>query len=241
MHPERHERIYYMDKTRIRDMESSERPVEKVRQYGIQSLSDAELLALILRCGTREFSAVALAQRILNHDEVTKGLVSLNYITLEDITKIKGVGYVKACQLLAVAEISKRMSMAQFKPRLTYNSPSSIADFFMEEYRYRTVESVFVLFLNGKNSIIKWKELSRGTVNSSPVSPRELFLEALKYDSVSVILMHNHPSGDPEPSEQDILITERIKSAGNMLGIELLDHIILGDKTYFSFSEKGYL
>ena len=230
-----------MTNNRIKDMAASERPYEKTLEFGIGSLSDAELLALLLRSGTKDVSAIELAQTVLNAHPTIKGLPGLNYMSVSELTKIKGVGKVKACQILAITEISKRMSRESFKPNITFNSPSTVADYFMEECRYKTVESVFLLYLNSQNAIIKWKELSTGTVNASLLSPRELFLDALKNDAVSLILLHNHPSGNPCPSDKDIVITERIRKLGEELGIKLLDHIIIGDKKYYSFSEEGLI
>lgn len=230
-----------MYKNRIKDMAVSERPYEKALEYGIETLSDAELIAMLLNCGTKDVSAIELAQSILNRGTTYKGLTGLNYLSMSDLTKIRGVGKVKACKILAITEISKRMSRESFKSEMTFNNPSSIADYFMEDCRYRTTESIFVLYLNNANAIIRCKELSRGTVNSSPVSPRELFLDALRHDAVSIVLIHNHPSGIPEPSDADIIVTERIKKAGNMLGVKLIDHIIIGDRKYISFMEKGLI
>ena len=230
-----------MNNMTIKDMALSERPCEKALQYGISSLSDAELLALIIRSGTEEMSAVTLSQVILNGNGVYKGLTGLNYMSQEELMKYKGVGQVKAVQILAVTEISKRMSMEIFKPKEYHDNPESIALYFMEQSRYLTKEKVYLVMLNSANAIIKTEVLSEGTVNRSLISPREIFVEALKYDCAGVILLHNHPSGDVSPSEADVAVTMRIRDMGKFLGIPLLDHLILGDKDYYSFKENGLL
>lgn len=230
-----------MEKLHIKDMAEDQKPCEKAISEGIDKLSDPELLALILRCGTSEMSVIGLAQIILNNHPVHKGLVGLNYLSLTELMKIKGVGRVKACQIMAIAEVSRRMSMGQFKSNLVLDSPSAIADYFMETCRYLTKERIYALFLSGSNSLIAKVILSEGTVNRSLISPRELFMEALHHDAVSVVLLHNHPSGDPEPSNADITSSKRIKELGIMLGITLLDHIIIGDKRYVSLVERGLL
>ncbi len=230
-----------MNNLTIKDMALSERPYEKALQYGISSLSDAELLALIIRSGSRNMSAITLSQALLNGNGIYKGLTGLNYMSQEELMRFKGVGKVKAVQILAITEISKRMSAESFKPKEYHNSPESIALYFMEQTRYLTNEKVYLVMLNSANAIIKTLTLSEGTVNRSLISPREVFTQALKVDCSGVVLLHNHPSGDISPSEADIIVTRRIRDMGELLGIPLLDHIILGDKEYYSFSENGFL
>ena len=230
-----------MEKLHIKDMAEEQKPCEKAISEGMERLSDAELLALILRCGTSEMNVIQLSQYILNSHPVYKGLAGLNYLSLPELMKISGIGKVKACQIMAIAEVSRRMSMKTFKSTLVFNSPQSIADYFMESLRYLTKERIYALFLNASNALIRKELLTEGTVNRSLISPREIFVEALRYDAVSLVLIHNHPSGNPKPSRADISISANIKEIGNMLGIPLLDHIILGDKCYVSLVERGLL
>jgi DNA repair protein RadC len=225
----------------IREMAESQKPCEKAIEEGMESLSDAELLALILRCGTNDLNVINLAQLILNSHPVYKGLNGLNYLNMTELTKISGIGKVKACQIMALAEVSRRMAREAFKPSLTLGTPEAIADYFMETCRYLTKERIYALFFSAANTFLGKTLLSEGTVNRSMLSPRELFIEALRYDAVGIVLLHNHPSGNPEPSEPDIVFSRRIKELGEELGIFLLDHVILGDKCYCSLSERGLL
>jgi len=227
--------------TRIADMAESEKPCEKILSMGAEVMSDAELLSIILRTGTDRISVIGLAQQILNLHPVYKGVHGLNYLSYHDLKSVRGVGKVKAAQIMALAELSRRMNSESFKPKMTFNSPASIADYFMEKVRYLTRERVYVLFLSTNNSILREMVLSEGSVNQSIMSPRELFCEALRCDAVSIILMHNHPSGNPEPSTADVMITSKISKLGDELGIALLDHIIIGDKSYVSMRERDLL
>ncbi|MBQ6230054.1 MAG: DNA repair protein RadC [Eubacterium sp.] len=219
----------------------SERPREKAIDMGISTLSDSELLSIILGSGNRDENVITLAQRVLNSHEVHKGLLGLNYMSYHDLIAIKGIGRVKACQLMAVAELSKRMSMARKNSAINLSSPEDIAEHFMEYCRFLTREKVIVIYVTASNDLIKWYTLSEGTVNRSLISPREIFIEALRCDAVNIILIHNHPSGNPEPSDMDIVVTRRVIEAGKILGIGLLDHIVIGDGTYVSLNERGYI
>ena len=214
---------------------------EKSYKYGVEILSDAELLAVILRTGSRQANALSTAYRILDAHPIHKGIVGLNYLTTEELEDISGVGKVKAIQMKCLAEISKRMAKASLKPFISFESPQSIADYFMENTRYLEKEYVYILMFDSKHKLLKDVRLSEGTVNSSLLSPREVFTTALKFDAVYIVLVHNHPSGDPSPSRQDIEITDRVSSAGRMIGIELSDHIILGNNCYVSLAERGII
>ena len=204
-------------------------------------MSDAELLSVILRTGSRRANALSTAYKILNAHPIHKGIAGLNYLTISDLESIAGVGKVKAVQMKCLAEISKRMSKAVLKPFLSFQSPQSIADYFMENTRYLEKEYVYILMFDSKHKLLKDVRLSEGTVNSSLLSPREVFTTALKFEAVYIVLVHNHPSGDPSPSRQDIEITDRVSSAGRMIGIELSDHIILGNNCYVSLAERGII
>ncbi len=226
---------------RISDMAETNKPCEKAAKYGIRSLSDAELLAVILRSGTVEANVVHIAEQLLSLHPVHKGLTGLNYLTEEDLRSISGVGRVKALQVLAVTELSRRISRERTREQVRMNHPETIADYFREEVRYLEKERVYALFFNSACSLIRDVMISEGTVNRSLVTPREVFQEALRCGAVGLILLHNHPSGDCEPSHADLELTERFRSAGRILGIRLLDHIIIGGSDYVSFSERGLI
>lgn len=225
----------------MKEISETERPYEKSYKYGVEILSDAELLAVILRTGSRQANALSTAYRILDAHPIHKGIVGLNYLTTEELEDISGVGKVKAIQMKCLAEISKRMAKASLKPFISFESPQSIADYFMENTRYLEKEYVYILMFDSKHKLLKDVRLSEGTVNSSLLSPREVFTTALKFDAVYIVLVHNHPSGDPSPSRQDIEITDHVNSAGRMIGIELSDHIILGNNCYVSLAERGII
>ena len=154
---------------------------------------------------------------------------------------IKGIGKVKAIQILCLSELAKRLAKATAGEGLNFSSPESVARYYMEDMRHKKQEYMKLLLFNTRTKLIGETDISKGTVNASLVSPRELFIEALQKNAVSIILLHNHPSGDPTPSREDVLITRKIRDAGELIGIELLDHIILGDNKYISLSEKGFL
>ncbi len=226
---------------KISNMVADERPREKAVNMGVGTLSDAELLSLILGSGNRDENVISLAQRVLNFHPIHKGLVGMNYLSFHDLLRISGIGKVKACQILAVCELSRRIAMSSRKELVNLSSPEAIAEYFMEYCRFLTREKVIVMFLSASNELIKWSELSEGTVNRALLSSREVFVDALKCNAVNIVLIHNHPSGDPEPSDVDIVVTKRIIEAGKLLGIEVLDHIVIGDRTYVSLHERGFI
>jgi DNA repair protein RadC len=222
---------------RVKDLPLSERPYEKLEACGPGVLSDAELLAIIIRSGSKKERSIELAQRILGIKK--QGIRGIYELSLEDLQKVSGIGRVKSIQIKAIAELSKRISKNNAVTKLKISSPGTIASIFMEELRYLKQEHLKIVFLDTKNQIISDKFLTVGTVNASLINPREVFIEALKHNAVHVILLHNHPSGDPTPSREDILITKRIINAGDIIGIKLLDHIIIGDGNYISLKEQG--
>ena len=230
-----------MQSLKIRDMAEHEKPVEKLLSYGAEMLSDAELLAIILRTGTSNMSVIELSQLILNAHPIYKGLSGLNYRYAYDLMDIPGVGKVKACQILALNEISRRMATERTSPELTLSSSESVANYFMEQVRYQTKERVYALFCSSSCGLIHKVMISEGSIDRSIITNRELFKEALKANAASIVLIHNHPSGNPEPSNVDLVITKRIKKMGDDMGIPLLDHIIIGDGVYYSMHEKGLL
>ncbi len=230
-----------MNNFKMKDMAECERPYEKCISEGSEVLTDAELLAVILRSGSRGQNALVTAQKILNAHSFHKGIIGLNYLTLEELTSIEGIGTVKAVQMKCIAELSKRMARSRYKPLIAFESPDSVADYFMEDTRYLDKEEVFVLLFDARHKLLKEKKISEGTINHAVISPRDIFIFALEYHAAYIILVHNHPSGDPEPSAQDILLTHRVLSAGRMIGIELSDHIIIGNNCFVSLSERGYI
>lgn len=225
----------------IKTMHVTERPYEKCGRFGAESLTDAELLAILLRTGTKGENSLELAKRILYPGYHPEGLLRIPACTKEELLKIKGIGDVKAIQILCLAELAKRLSQEASAPSVDFQKPQTVAEYYMEEMRHLKQEVLKLLMLNTKAGLISETILTKGTVNSSVISPRELFMEALQKNAVSIILLHNHPSGDPSPSKEDILVTKRIKACGDMLNVHLLDHIIIGNRRYVSFAEKGLL
>lgn len=219
-------------------------PYEKFEKYGAEILSDAELLAIIIRTGTKEFNSIELGKKILSlgtNVGQTTGILSLQHLSLEELMKIKGIGKVKAIRIKCVTEFSRRIAMETFKKGIRFDKPSTIADYYKEQIRHLEVERVILVMTDGKNQFLKDCILSTGTVNMSLISPREIFMTALKMQAVNILLVHNHPSGDPTPSKDDIEITKRIHVASQIMNIPLVDHIIIGDNTYMSLKELRYI
>ncbi|MBQ5918913.1 MAG: DNA repair protein RadC [Lachnospiraceae bacterium] len=226
-----------MNQWKIKSLPPESRPDEKLESYGAASLSDAELLAIIIRTGFRGYNSVRLAEDILKCGK-GKGLIGLCQIGIEELTKVRGVGKVKAIQLKAVAELTRRISKRTAKESLVMDSPETVARYFMEDLRHRDKECFMMLSLDSKGALISESLISIGTVNASLASPREVFVEAVNNRAVSIILVHNHPSGNPKPSKNDLVVTRQMKDAGELLGIKLIDHIIIGDNSYVSLSEE---
>jgi DNA repair protein RadC len=222
-----------------KELPLSERPYEKCEQLGAEALSDAELLAIIIKTGTKEESSLEVAHHLLSMGE-SEGLGFLHYTSIQELTEVSGIGRIKALQLLAVAELSRRLSICGSE-RKRFQSPGELARRYMPSMRHLLQEKVILVMLDTKCHILKEAVIFAGTVNSSPLEAREIFLLALKHRAVFIILIHNHPSGDPTPSHSDIVSTRRIKEAGDLLGIRLMDHIIIGDNSYSSLKEKGFL
>lgn len=216
-------------------------PYEKCISYGPEFLTDAELIASIIRSGTKEYTSVALADQLLDLRKGKEGLKGLCSLSFEELTSVPGIGRVKAVQIQCIFELAKRMSRQEAKKSLNFSEPDSIAEYYMEDFRHKEQEHILLLLLDNKSNLLGEKLLFTGTVNASIISPREIYLEALKFHAVGIILLHNHPSGDPTPSDADRRITRKVREAGSLLDIPLLDHIIIGDKKYVSFHEEGYL
>ena len=222
----------------IRDLPYEERPRERLLLEGAHYLSNAELLAILLRTGSKGQSALAIAQKLLRQSE---GLKFLNEMTVEELMSLQGMGESKAIQILASIELGKRISKASHIKQDSILSPEDCVSFLAADMKHLTQEHFIVLFLDTKNYIIGRKTIFIGSLNKAIVHPREVFKEAIKRSSASVICAHNHPSGDATPSQQDIQLTHRLYEAGELIGIRLLDHLIIGDNQFTSLKEKGYL
>ena len=234
--------VYYMSE-KIKELPKLQRPYEKCIREGAGSLSDSELLAVILRSGTKEASSLSLANKILAlaEDSSYPGLLGLLHLSLAQLMKIRGIGKVKAVQLQCIGELSKRMASAAARPALSFHNPDTIARYYMERLRHEEQEHLYCMMLDNKNHLLAEHLLSRGTANATIVTPREVFMEALRHHALCLILIHNHPSGDPSPSQCDMDVTRRMYQAGELMGIHLLDHVVIGDQKYFSFREQGLL
>ncbi|WP_298470310.1 DNA repair protein RadC [uncultured Psychrobacillus sp.] len=222
----------------IRDVHIADRPRERLIRQGASSLSNQELLAILLRTGTKQESVLHLANRVLGFFEQIQ---ELKNATLEEMMTVKGIGQAKAVQLLAAVELGKRLSQQKTNEKFTIRSPSDAATYLMPDMTSLTQEHFVTLFLNVKNQILHKQTIFIGSLNASIVHPREIFREAVKRSAASIICAHNHPSGNPSPSTEDIEVTKRLMEAGKLMGIELLDHVIIGDHQFISLKEKGYM
>jgi DNA repair protein RadC len=224
-------------------VEQPDMPYEKFLTQGPEGLSDRELLAIILRTGTKEAGVMEVAEQVLHlaREGGKEGLLGLYDLSVSQLSGIKGIGQVKAVRLKCLTELSKRISTTKAKQGLVFSEPGKVAMYYMEKLRHRDTECVVLVSLDLKNRLIKETVLSSGNVRMSLISPREIFVEALQNKAVHLILIHNHPSGDPTPSESDKELTRIVAAVGEQMGIYLLDHIIIGDKVYTSFRELSYL
>ena len=222
------------------------RPYEKSMRYGVSTLSDAELLAVILRTGSKGINALELSRKILDAGAPRNGLLGLYHMTIglcnvgiHELMKIKGIGKVKAIQIQAIVELAKRLSKGSISERKSFSNPKLIANYYMQDMMHLEVEKVLLVMLDNKCKLICDMIVSQGTVNSSVISPREIIIEALKHRAVFIVIIHNHPSGDPTPSNDDYNFTDRLKRAAEIVDIPLLDHIIIGNNQYISLKETG--
>lgn len=222
----------------IRDFPQEERPRERLISDGPESLSNHELLAILLRTGTKEESVLQLSNRLLQHFE---GLRLLKDASVEEITTIKGIGMAKAVQIMASIELGRRIGKLQYEDRYVIRSPEDGANYVMEDMRFLSQEHFVCLYLNTKNQVIHRQTIFIGSLNASIVHPREVYKEAFRRSAASIIAIHNHPSGDPSPSKEDIEVTKRLVECGRIIGIELLDHLIIGEQKFVSLKEKGYV
>lgn len=227
-----------MESIMLRELPADERPRERMLRGGASVMSNSELLAILLRTGTRSESAVTLAQRLLKESGGLRGLADRS---VEQLCERRGIGPAKALQLLAALELGRRMASAEWSASPVIRTPKDVSMLLMEELRYLQQEHFVVLLLNTKNKVIGRETISVGSLNAAVVHPREVFRAAVKRSAASVICAHNHPSGDPSPSPEDIALTHRLAEAGRLMGIEVLDHLIIGDRDYVSLKERGEL
>lgn len=223
----------------MKELSDSEKPYEKCMRFGPEYLSDAELLAVIIRTGTTGRKSVDVAQEILNKKE--KNLLNLHHLSFQELMEIPGIGRVKAIQLKCLAEITRRMTKTTRIRQISLKSAASVASYYMETLRHEEREKLILSMFDSQCVLLGEEVISVGTVNTSIVSPREIFKKALMNQAVYIILLHNHPSGEPLPSTQDRQVTRRMEQCGEMIGIHLADHIIIGDNKYFSFKEENLL
>ena len=221
---------------KIKELPETERPYEKLELYGEKTLSNAELLAIIIKSGTKEETSVQIAQKILNfnYDPQMGDLNFLKDVTLEELMQIKGIGKVKAIQLKAVCELAIRMSKPSNYRKVQVKSTEDLANLVMEELRFEKREYVKLFLLNNKNEILKNINVAIGGTNFANVNMKEIIGEALKIKAPKMILVHNHPTGDPTPSRLDITFTDKLYNAAKMFDIELIDHIVIGDMKFKS-------
>ena len=226
---------------KIKDVPISERPYEKLEMYGAEKLSNSELLAIIIKTGSKQESVISLAQKVLNLIGNQKSLRALQEISIEEFMSIKGIGKVKAIQLKAVCELAKRMGQPLNSNKIVIRSPQDVADLLMEEMRYEKKEEARVVILNIKNVVQKIIKIAQGGTNFAVIEPKEVLADAIKMGAPKIILLHNHPSGDSTPSKADFEVTDRIYECAEIMGIQLLDHIVIGDGRFDSiFQNRKY-
>lgn len=220
----------------MKDLPASEQPYEKFLSKGVEALSDAELLSIIIKTGTKNVSSVDIAKEVLSGRH--GNLLNLYELSYEDFLAIEGIGTIKAIQLIAIAELSKRISTTRKGYSVRMNSPQSVADYYMEQLRHNKEELVIVALFDAKSCFIGDAVVSKGSLNCAYVIPADIFRIVLIRGASSFILLHNHPSGNSEPSRDDHAMTKRICEATKIIGMNFVDHIVIGDKEYYSFNEQ---
>lgn len=220
----------------IKELPQSERPYEKLELYGEKNLSNAELLAIIIKTGTKEFTSVDIARKILNLNEMyDKGnLTFLRDLSIEELTKIKGIGKIKAIQLKATCELASRMNLPSNYKKIKIKEPNDIVKILMSEMQYEKSEVAKIVLLDNQCNILKIKQVAKGGSNFVSIEMKEILSEAVKINAPKIILVHNHPSGISTPSNKDYEVTEKLDKAANLLGIQLLDHIVIGNSEFTS-------
>jgi len=225
----------------IKEMPESERPRERLYKYGPEVLSNSELIAIIISVGSKKESALSLSQRLLSYGKADDELLWLMEAGVEEISMIDGIGPAKACKIKAAMELGRRLNRPKTGPRAVIKTPDDVGMLLMDQMRHLKQEHFKLVQLDTKNKVIAVDDISIGTLDASIVHPREVFLSAIKRCSASVILVHNHPSGDPYPSKEDIATTERLVQAGDIVGITVLDHVIIGDGVIISLKERNLM
>ncbi len=220
---------------KVKQLPESERPYEKFLKKGVQSLSDAELIAIIVKNGTREYNSLDVARAVLSGGH--GNLLNLYEFSYEELLKIPGVGKVKAIQLKAIAELSRRIAQTNSGYHISMKDPASIADYYMEQLRHLKKEFLFCAFFDAKCNFIGDARISIGSTSYAFVSAKDILRKALERNASLLVLVHNHPSGDPSPSADDIRVTNRLRESAGLLDLSIGDHIIIGDNRYFSFLE----
>ncbi len=235
----------YIQSLRLRDMAVNERPQERLESMGPKSLSDTELLAMLLRSGSARMDVLTLAGCLISDAGSLSGLLQWS---VDDFRKLPGIGHVKALQLITVIEIARRILIQGGGEKPVLDSPDKIQTYMQPVCQGMTVEKFWILCLNTKHRLIRRIEITSGIANSSLVHPREVFREAIRNAATSIVCVHNHPSGDPAPSSADLQATRKLRNSAETIGIDLLDHVIVGDvsadplgRGYYSFSESGLL
>lgn len=233
--------LYRKDFMKLKDLPNTEKPYEKIENYGAKFLSNAELLAVIIKTGTKDKTAVEIAQELLLLDYQNQGLSFLKDISLEDLANIKGLGRVKSIQIKALAEFAVRFSKPNAIKKNVITSPEKVTSILMNELKDEPQEVIKTLILNTQNELMRIVTITKGSSNSSYVEIKDIFKDAIKSNASKIILVHNHPSGQVDPSEADIALTERVKIAGELLSIELVDHIIIGNGVFTSLKRKNLM
>ncbi len=230
-----------MEHMQMKAQPKSTRPYERCMKDGPECLNDAELLAVILRTGTKTQTAVELAATVLQKTKIREGLPGLVHLSIPELMEVSGIGLVKAVQIQCIGELARRISAGGAEEELVISDPKQAAERYMQRMRFMEQEQMLLLLMNTRHVLIKEIFLTKGTVNASVITPREILVEALRYQAVSFLLLHNHPSGNPEPSREDVFFTKRVKESARLVGITLDDHIVIGNNQYISFKERGIL
>ena len=221
----------------MKQLAKHDRPREKLQRFGVTALGDNELVAIIFGSGSRECGALELANRLLEH---AGGLHALARRAPDDLC-MRGVGGARAAQIVAAVELGRRTLIRTAPDRPQYRSPQQLASYLLPQYGAASVEQFGVVMLDTKHRLIRVKVVAVGSLDSAVVYPREVFREAMAASAAAIVLFHNHPSGDPMPSDDDLLLTQRMLRAGDIMGIDVIDHLILADQRYYSLVEAGEL
>ncbi len=219
----------------------TELPYERFEKYGCEALTDIELLAILLRVGTKDLSVLDLSYQILSIADEEPDLSNIINVNIEQLIKLKGIGKIRAIQILAIVELSKRLWKSTRVKNNCLNTPEAVANYYMQQMRCLNKEELRLALLDTKQMLKKDLLISRGTINSSIISTRDILIEAMKYEAVNIVIVHNHPSGNPQPSNEDINVTKMLEKSCSLVGIHLNDHVIIGDNKYYSFKEQGVI